>query len=111
MKRNSKYAYWERSFSKCLTSHSRILASLSLSICSLSAYPETCEQFLEKRFFLYTHQSGNFLMIPELEKAREFLLPLWNYKKKAWNIFFLFLIAFSSSQGKQKKLYIQNESC
>lgn len=50
----------EKKFEQCiiedshflnLTSHLRLPASLSLSVCSLLAYPEICEQFLEKLFF------------------------------------------------------------
>lgn len=106
--------YWEFPFCKSLTGHLRILASSSVSVCSLLAYPETCEQFLDNLFFfLYSHQNGNFLMISELGKAST-PLPLWNYEKKAGDIFFLFLIALPRyakeiiPKTKQKK---KNENC
>lgn len=48
---------------------------------------------------------------PWAGEARKFLLPMWNYKKKAGDIFFFLLIAFPGSQGKQKDYTHKNENC
>lgn len=107
--------YGEFSFCKSLTGHLRLLASSSVAVRSLLAYPETCEPFLEKLFFLSPVFTSKWRLFNDLgarESQSSFCL-CGNYEKKAGDIVFFFLIALPSSRGLQKKLYQKkkNENC